>query len=56
MSDFHDDVNPASRDPRVCPFCGKEIIIPDFRGPKDWKEYRISGMCQGCQDDFFDEE
>ena len=56
MSDFHDDVNPSSRDPKVCPLCGKEIITPDFKGPKDWKEYKMSGLCQKCQDDFFDEE
>ena len=54
MSDFHDDVNPETI--AVCPFCRKEIRIPDFKGPTAWKEYKMSGLCQKCQDAFFDEE
>lgn len=37
-----------------CPLC-KTDIHPnkDFRDELSRKEYKISGMCQKCQDDFF---
>ena len=35
----------------VCTICGKEAT--KFKDPLSEKEYRISGMCQCCQDDFF---
>jgi uncharacterized CHY-type Zn-finger protein len=42
------------RDQGKCPFCGKEINPEtDFRDDLSRKEYTISGMCQDCQDDFF---
>lgn len=34
-----------------CPTCGKDI--GSFRDQASKKEYKISGMCQTCQDDFF---
>ena len=38
-----------------CPFCGSTKIYPkDFRDALSLKEYTISGMCQKCQDDFFE--
>ena len=38
-----------------CPFCGKEIDIEtEFRDALSKKEFEISGLCQSCQDDFFD--
>jgi uncharacterized CHY-type Zn-finger protein len=38
----------------LCPFCG---IKPDtFKNELSIKEYKISGMCQVCQDNFFKEE
>ena len=37
-----------------CPFCGKEVSEDDFRDELSRKEFRISGLCQSCQDDFFD--
>ena len=38
-----------------CPICGAEINgYDDFTDPLSIKEYRISGMCQKCQDSFFD--
>lgn len=39
-----------------CPFCKKEINIRDFRDLLSAKEYKISGLCQKCQDDTFDKE
>jgi len=37
----------------ICPFCGKKVKAEDFRDQLSIKEYRISGLCQKCQDDFF---
>ena len=36
-----------------CPTCGKIIVMTDFRDPLSRKEFRISGMCQSCQDSVF---
>jgi len=33
-----------------CPFCQKDINLKDFSDALSLKEYRISGMCQVCQD------
>lgn len=38
-----------------CPFCGKDMSNPSFRDELSKKEYEISGLCQDCQDDFFNE-
>lgn len=38
-----------------CPFCGKKIDVEnEFRDEISKREFGISGMCQSCQDDFFD--
>ena len=38
-----------------CPFCGKEIDVEtEFTDELSKKEFAISGLCQSCQDDFFD--
>ncbi len=37
----------------LCPFCGKEI--QGFRDNLSVTEYRISGLCQSCQDETFGE-
>ena len=37
-----------------CPLCHEPI--GDFRDELSKKEYSISGMCQKCQDDFFEEQ
>lgn len=38
----------------ICPFC-KEKVDPDsFRDELSRKEFRISGLCQKCQDEFYD--
>ena len=37
-----------------CPFCGKEIKgREDFKDELSWREYKISGLCQECQDKTF---
>lgn len=35
----------------ICSICGKEI--KGFKDPLSIKEYKISGMCQECQDSTF---
>ena len=37
-----------------CPICKEEI--KGFRDPRSIKEYKISGMCQKCQDKTFGTE
>ncbi len=41
------------RDIGNCPFCSKPINESDFRDELSKKEFKISGICQKCQDDFF---
>jgi hypothetical protein len=39
-----------------CPFCAKAIDGNDpkeFRDERSKREFRISGLCQKCQDEFF---
>jgi hypothetical protein len=36
-----------------CPFCKKVIFVSDFRNDISLREFKISGLCQKCQDDFF---
>jgi hypothetical protein len=40
----------------VCPMCMKDINMRDFKDNLSVKEYRISGLCQNCQDKIFAEE
>lgn len=42
-----------SRKAKVCSWCQKPI--DGFRDALSYKEYRISGMCQVCQDAVFNE-
>ena len=35
----------------ICVMCGHEV--GNFRDELSAKEYKISGMCQNCQDEFF---
>jgi hypothetical protein len=37
-----------------CPLCGQEV--PGFRDELSLREYRISGLCQKCQDTAFGSE
>lgn len=36
-----------------CTICNEEIKENDFKNAISIKEYRISGMCQTCQDSVF---
>jgi len=36
---------------KVCLYCGK--VLGEFKVEINKKEYEISGMCQKCQDEFF---
>ena len=40
----------------ICPFCNTQVKIQDFRDGLSLKEFRISGLCQKCQDEVFGEE
>jgi len=42
--------------PISCPICGDNIDTSKFKDELSLKEFRISGMCQRCQDEFFDGE
>jgi hypothetical protein len=37
-----------------CPFCQKMVYLNDFRDELSVNEFRISGLCQQCQDKTFD--
>ena len=39
-----------------CPFCGRQVDGGSFRDELSRKEFRISGLCQSCQDGFFKEK
>ena len=36
-----------------CPFCRKPVSMEDFRDEISRREYKISGLCQKCQDETF---
>lgn len=38
-----------------CPMCGRDMEGARFRDHTSLREFKITGMCQGCQDGFFDE-
>lgn len=40
----------------ICPFCIKPINPAEFKDELSWKEFRISGLCQNCQDSVFNPE
>jgi hypothetical protein len=37
----------------LCPSCGKFINPSDFKDDLSRREFRLSGMCQKCQDETF---
>ena len=37
-----------------CPFCNKDMTNAKFRDELSVKEYKISGICQECQDKMFE--
>ena len=42
------------RKENICPFCGREVDMSDFKDELSIKEFHLSGLCQTCQDDLFD--
>ena len=36
-----------------CPSCGKQIGFDEFRDEISLKEWRLSKLCQDCQDEVF---
>jgi len=38
---------------RRCPFCKRYIKKDEFKSKKSLREYKISGLCQQCQDKMF---
>ncbi len=56
MKDFIERLFPGTQkaiDEGLCPCCHKPI--GEFRDALSRREYMISGMCQKCQDVYFDE-
>ena len=54
-----DDIFPVQRllvKEKKCPFCKKEIADDEFLDELSEKEFKISGLCQSCQDDVFGTE
>ena len=43
----------ALKDHGQCPFCQKIVNPESFRDDLSRKEFEISGLCQGCQDEMF---
>lgn len=39
----------------MCPTCKQQIKINSFRDDISRKEFRLSGLCQECQDKFFED-
>ena len=37
----------------LCPFCNEQVNLNSFRDELSLKEYKISGLCQKCQDECF---
>jgi transposase-like protein len=38
---------------KKCPFCKQPIDLNSFKDSLSLQEFKISGICQECQDDFF---
>ena len=39
-----------------CPMCGHKIDLKDFADNDSLCEFKISGLCQKCQDEIFNVE
>ena len=39
-----------------CPFCCMDVVLEEFRDDLSLREYKISGLCQSCQDSMFDND
>lgn len=40
----------------ICPFCKKQVNVTEFRDETSKREFKISGLCQECQDKTFKEK
>jgi hypothetical protein len=40
----------------LCPFCDQPVSEKDFRDEISRREYELSGMCQNCQDQTFNQD
>jgi len=50
FGDFVDSVNEGK-----CPWCGStKLKREDFTSDLSWTEFGIAGLCQECQDGFFE--
>ena len=43
----------GAKEEGICVFCHEEIDMEDFRDGLSIKEFKISGLCQKCQDKTF---
>jgi uncharacterized CHY-type Zn-finger protein len=43
-------------DKGVCPVCNKTVKSGEFKDDLSFKEFTMSGMCQSCQDEFFNSD
>lgn len=46
-------VDPDFMNTCVCPVCGENVVNTWLRNHKAWREFKISAMCQECQDNVF---
>lgn len=46
----------ARKESGKCPTCGKDPQEVGFRNQISRTEFKLSGMCQECQDDVFGED
>jgi hypothetical protein len=46
----------AAVDAGKCPMCGNPVHTDDFVDELSVREFRISGLCQSCQNDVFNAE
>jgi len=37
-----------------CPLCHEKVDVKNFRDELSVREFKISGLCQKCQDDIFE--
>jgi hypothetical protein len=40
----------------ICPICGVDVNPDGFIGIPALREFRISGLCQSCQNEIFTDE
>ena len=58
LKEFMDTAFPEEAERRKagrCPFCNKTINSDDFRDEISSREFNISGLCQECQDNTFND-